>query len=49
MGAEVIDPDGEWKRRFAWLPVKVENRWIWFRFFYERGYKVFVERKSYHA
>jgi hypothetical protein len=34
-----------WQRRRAWLPIKLEGRWVWLRHFDERGYKVFVERR----
>ncbi len=35
----------EWHRRRAWLPIRIEGRWLWLTQFEERGYKVFVERR----
>jgi hypothetical protein len=38
--------EDEWQRRRAWLPTKVDGRWVWLKRFEERGYKVFVERRA---
>lgn len=25
------------RRRFAWLPVQIQDEWVWLEFFHERG------------
>lgn len=43
---EVVVGGWPWRRHYAWLPVKID-RWIWFKYWWDRCDGFVCERRHY--